>query len=178
MSGILGAGTELYFGTTDLADSANKTREAKSAHPPLEDTEMRQYLGYLERKRRAIATGADYDRDLAKLGGQLANTQTGIVQASGGAGGAGISGLLQAQRGAGDAFGTMVEKGRGEGLAYEGLVNQTLGSISKRKEELQLMDYNQLMAEAAALKKAGDEEFRAGASDIASMGDMAISGMG
>lgn len=160
---------QMGLGAVQEGEATKLRNKADGLTPPLEDPEMRQYLGYLERKRRAIATGADYSRDATKLGQQLANTQTGIVQA-GGSGGGTISGLLQAQRGAGDAYGSLVQKGRAEGLQYEGLVNSTLDKISQRKGDLQLLQYNQAMAEAAAKKKQADENLYGGLSSIGGSG--------
>jgi hypothetical protein len=159
---LLSAGLSVGKGLYDMEAGKTKRGSAMGQKPPLEDPEMRQYLGYLQRKRRAIETGSTYGRQANKIGQQLADTQSGIVQVSGGNAGAAISGMLQAQRGAGESYGDLVERNMPLGLQYEKAYSGVLDSISQRKQDLQLLGYNQEMAESAALTKSGNESYMAG----------------
>jgi hypothetical protein len=159
---LLSAGLSIGKGVYDISEGKAKRNSAISQKPPFEDPEMRQYLGYLQRKRRAIETGSMYGRQANKIGQQLADTQSGIVQVSGGNAGAAISGMLQAQRGAGEAYGDLVEKNLPLGLQYEKAYGGVLDQISQRKADLQLLGYSQDMAESAALTKGGNESLYGG----------------
>ena len=130
--------------------------------PPLEDPEMRSYLGYIQRKRRGIETGANYSNLYNAVGRNLANTQSGIIQASGGAAGAAITGLQRAQAGANNSVGDIAQQQMTDLGTWDNKYGNVLDSISQRKMDLRLLKYNQEMAEAAAKIKSGDEQVKGG----------------
>jgi hypothetical protein len=165
----ISAGLGIGQGVFNLIKSNREQKKAQGLRPPLEDPEMRMHLGYLERKRRAIETGTAYGRQTAEIGSQLANTQEGIVEASGGNAGAAIAGLTRAQRGAGEAYGNLVEKGAPLIASYEGNISNVLKDISQRRADLQLNAFKTAEADSAILNKSGEEAVMGGIARILPM---------
>lgn len=168
---LLTSAVNITMGSMEKNAGEKQKRLAKGYKPPMEDPEMRQYLGYLERKRRAVETGGAYEGLYGQVGRNLANTQNGILQASGGAAGAAILGMQRASAGANQAFGDIVAQQSGDLQAWDNKYGNVLGNIAQRKQDLQLMKYNQEMAEAAAKIKSGDSQMKGGEQD-------ALGGMG
>lgn len=165
MQGIMGV-VNIAMGDSKLNQGQEQKRKAQALRPPLEDPDMRTYLGYLERKRRSIETGGAYGNLYNQVGRNLANTQTGILQASGGNVGAAISGLTTAQRGATSSFGDILNRQNSDLIGWDNKYGNVLDQISRRKADLQLLKYNQEMAEAAAKISKGEQQVDAGTADL------------
>lgn len=153
------------MGDSKKRKGEEQKRLAEGYKPPLEDPEMRSYLGYLQRKRRSIESGSAYNGAYDRIQQNLSNTQTGISQVSGGAAGAAITGMQRASLGANASFGDIVAQQSGDLLNWDNKYGVILDKIAKRKEEYQLLKYNQETAEAASKIKAGEEESNAAISD-------------
>lgn len=165
----IGAGLGIGKGVLDLIKSNREQKKAMGLKPPMEDPEMRGYLSYLERKKRSYETGTAYGRQTAEIGSELANTQAGITQASGGNAGAAITGMTNAQRGAGSAFGKLVENSQPIIAQYEGDIGKTIQDMSDRRLQMQKRNYQQVAGEAAILKKSGTEDIMGGVANLIPM---------
>jgi len=165
ISGIMSM-INIAAGDSKQRQGEEQRRKAKGLLPPMEDPEMRSQLGYLERKRRAIETGGAYSGAYNKIQRNLANTQSGIMQASGGNVGAALSAMKQANTGANEAFGDIANSQNGDLFNWNNQYGSLLDTIARRKAQLQLTKYNQEMAEAAAKIKKGEERKDAGISDL------------
>lgn len=149
-------------GVFDLIKSNREQKKAQGLRPPMEDPEIRLHLQYLQRKQKAIENGSVYGRQSAEIGSELANTDAGIVEASGGNAGAAILGMTKAGRGAGEAYGNLVAKNAPLAGEYENDISKTLQDIADRKLNLQNMDHEQALGESAILKKSGEEAIMGG----------------
>src|SRR5690242_1359903 len=159
-------------------EAAALEQEAKKFKPPAEDMEERGFLNDLNRKRRAIATGTAYQNTATNIGQQLANTNQGILRASGGAGGAAIAGMGRAQRAASQSLGDVTAQGQQLEMGYTGMAQQLLNRIASRKAELQLNDYQRLLGQAEQLRGAGQYNNNAGQSSMIGAGLNAIGQLG
>lgn len=174
-SGLPGVGTAISSGlgigqgVLNLLKSNREQKKAQGLRPPMEDPEMRGYLSYLERKRRSIETGTAYGRQASEISSQLANTQSGIASASGGNAGAAILGMTRAQRGAGDAFGNLVQGGAPLIASYEGNIGRVLQDMADRRLNAQNRDYEQALGESAILQKSGQEAIMGGVARLLPM---------
>ncbi len=151
-------------GVYDKVQADKAKKKAAGQMPPLEDSETRQYLGYIDRKRKSIENGSAYARQANVIDSQLANTDQGIASVSGGNAGAAISGMVQAGRGAGESYGDLVEKNIPLQLGYENMYGHTLDQIAHRKAELQLNLWKQAQADAAELQRQSQQEIMGGIS--------------
>ena len=174
---LLPVATELIGGILSSVQGARQEREAKRLEaeskrfkPPSEDIEERGFLNELNRKRRAIATGTAYQNTATNIGQQLANTNQGILRASGGAGGAAISGMTRAGRAAGQSLGDITAQGQQLEMGYTGMAGQLLQRIASRKAELQLNDYQRLLGQSEQSRAAGQYNKNAGTSAIIGAG--------
>lgn len=173
LSGLLGQRESRRHRT----ESGRLAAEAQAKRVPLEDPEQRMYLNELQRKRRAAETGYAYQDAASKLGQEQALASDNILRASGGAGGAAIASITNAQRATGYNMAKVAQQGEQTGLAYSQLYGNLLDTVAQRKADLQLNDYQRLLAQSEQERQAADETGMGATSELVGAGADFLNGL-
>lgn len=149
-NGVAGA-----LGVGQLIASALKKNKANGLQPEADDIEQRNFLNEINRKRKAINTGAAYQEQMGELKNQQASTINGMLSASGGAGGAAIAGMARAGRGTSSAFANILAQGDQKEMALTQMSDDLIQRMSGRRLDLQNYEYTRALGEAAKLEQGG-----------------------
>ena len=149
------------LGIAQLIGSGVRRKQAEAAAPSLEDPEARGMLARIRRQRKRAENLGLFAGKVREAREGLGVTQRNVLRASGGAGGAAIAGISQAQKG----FGTTILRLGEAGARLSAQLAETEAGvqrgISQRRLELQLLNRSQLLAQAAQGQQAGQQNLGA-----------------
>jgi len=152
----MGAGTvQMVAGIAQLAIGAKKKREAEKHFPSLIDPLEARAYGEYKRLERASETGVGFRNDLNTIlaGEQAANR--GIASRSGGAVGLAIAGMSKTNRMFAKSMNSLLQEAQKQRLYYAEKAGAKQERISDVKRDLQLLKYNQKMAEGTQQEQEG-----------------------
>lgn len=156
----LGAKLGSSLGT--LAEGFIAKKKADALTPPMEDTNRRNFLSDIERKRKQLQTGGTlYQLGSDELASGLANTQSNILSAGGGNIGALMSGLAGSSLAYNDAQNKLIAQNQQEEGRYTALANELSQELAKRRFDTTLQLRTEKMQEAAQATKSGLQNLNA-----------------
>lgn len=144
-------------GLVDTLSGAGARKKAAGLIPPEVDPMEMQNLNDLDLKRKQFLTGTAFQGAQKEINENQAATDEGIVQASGGSGGAAIAGMVRASQAAGDNFAKVVGAGENQQAGYDQTYNTLLQRIAARRMGIQRLKYNQALTDATAEQQTGEE---------------------
>lgn len=152
----MGAGTvQMITGIAQLATAAKKKRDAEKHFPSLIDPLEARAYGELKRLERASETGVGFRNDLNTiLAGEQA-TNRGIASRSGGAVGMAVAGMSKTNRMFAKSMNDLLQEAQKTRLYYSEKASAKQEKITDTKRDLQLLKYNQKMAEATQAQQEG-----------------------
>lgn len=133
---IVGAALSIYGNDKKKKKAEADKNAALAMLPPEEDPAQVNFFHEIDRKRKSFADGTAFAGDLARLGEVDANVRRGIISASGGAGGAAISGMIRSKRATQDEFGKILGEGRKMEFAYNQFGADLLDRIAQRRMDI------------------------------------------
>lgn len=150
---IGGVAGGLYGGIKTLVDNKNKSQV------PLSDPAQLAYLAELDRKRKALQNGTDYQYQLAnqQIQKNLATTQSNALKAGGGDIGATMNMLNNAQQYAGGQSNQATNYLLNKGEQYDTAYGTNLDAIAQRKLQIQFNTYLQNLRQNAESRQSNDQ---------------------
>jgi hypothetical protein len=168
--GMVGAAEDMGTGTVQMIaglvqgiQGIQQKKEAQKLFPALIDPmEARAYSEY-KSLERSTQTGLAFANDLSKvLSGQRA-VNRGIAQRSGGAVGLAVAGMSKSAQSFGKAMNDIIDKTQESRKFYSAMANTKQERITDTKRGLQLLKYNQKMAEGTQNEQEGKANTMGGA---------------
>ena len=150
---IGGVAGGLYGGVKTLVDNKNKDQV------PLSDPAQVAYLAELDRKRKALQNGTDYQYKLAnqQIQKNLATTQSNALKSGGGDIGATMNMLNNSQQYAGNQSNQATNYLLNKGEQYDNAYGQNLDAIAQRKLQIQFNSYLQNLRQNAESRQSNDQ---------------------
>jgi len=135
---------------------AQDTRDkAQGFMPGTQDPTQVQRLAEIDQIAKNIQAGTDSatQTGLGQIQGQTAQTQNRLARVTGGNIGATVDALLKAQRAGGDASNQAIAQGQQRLPFFKGLGQDLANRIEQRSLDINLLNRDQYMAEAAQAQK-------------------------
>lgn len=165
---LLSAGLSLAQGGIQSAQAGKLKNDANNAFPEAVDPNQAAFLAELEQKRKSMETGAAFASGMQNAETTGAGTMDAITHAATGDSASTIQGLLQAQKGVNNAKNQTLAQGQQMQAGYDNMYSGMLNKIAARKLQLQMLKYQQNMAEYTAKKSAANQNLTTGAAGLLS----------
>jgi hypothetical protein len=160
---VPGIGTGIGAAAGVVLGIAKSILQPKAKMPPLEDPSQVAYLDELNRKRKALNSGADYNYQLANQQAQkgLATTQNAVLK-SGSDIGSVLTGLNMAQQNAGNQMNNATSYLLNKQEAADKAYGESIDAIAARKLSLQFNQYLQALRTNSESSQAGGQNMMGG----------------
>jgi len=167
----LGAGVSALTGIGQMTAGAVQKKKADKMMPGMEDPEERAALEAVKQQARSARTGTDATTaaNLRTIEQGARNTQRAIQRNTGGDVGSTISGMLQAQRTAGNQANQAYGQAAQRGNYFQSLGDQMRSNIVQRKLELGMYKSQQQRATATANQQSGFQNLSQGGMSLLGM---------
>lgn len=142
----------------DTIRAAKLNKLATKALPPSTDPQEQENLAILNAMRKGTYTGAAYGEATRQLNNNQAGVNQTIVNTGGGAGGAILSALGQANDQYGNNYGKIFSENEGNKLAYNQMYFDQSNRMIQRRAGLAMMRYAQLKAEATQSRQSSRDD--------------------
>jgi len=171
LGSAIGAGISGVTGLAQLISGAVQKKKAEKMMPGMEDAEERASLEAVKQQARSARTGTDATTaaNLRSIEQGARNTQRAIQRNTGGDVGSTISGMLQAQRTAGNQMNQAYGQAAQRGTYFQGLGEQIRQNMAQRKLELGMQKYQQQMATATNNQQSGFQNLAQGGMSLLGM---------
>lgn len=143
-AGIFGA----PIGAAQLIIGALQKKKAKRLIPSRVDAQEARMNMRIKSLRDNIETGVTYAEPLRQLERREKAAINQVQETAGGFGGGAIAGIAKIHGATGEAYGDIFAEGQKMGLAYEQLYEKSTESMIKRKQDIDILQYAQKMADA------------------------------